>query len=59
MGGVVAVEGSAAFFGPLTGLRNAFLALAGVTLALLALVAVSFAATFCCASGASKSRWKK
>jgi signal transduction histidine kinase len=41
--GVVAVEGSAAFFGSLTGLRNAFLALAAVTLALLALVAVVMA----------------
>ncbi len=38
--GVVAVEGSAGFFGPLTRLRNAFLALAAVTLLLLALVAV-------------------
>ncbi len=38
--GVVAVEGSAAFFGPLTRLRNAFLALALVTLLLLAFVAV-------------------
>ncbi|MFZ5441883.1 MAG: ATP-binding protein [Myxococcota bacterium] len=41
--GVVAVEGSAGFFGPLTRLRNAFLVLAAVTLALLALVAVAMA----------------
>ncbi|MFO0593782.1 MAG: HAMP domain-containing sensor histidine kinase [Myxococcaceae bacterium] len=38
--GVVAVEGTAAFFGPLSSLRNSFLALAFVTLGLLALVAV-------------------
>jgi signal transduction histidine kinase len=41
--GVVAVEGTAAFFGPLTGLRNAFIALALATLLLLALVAVLMA----------------
>jgi len=41
--GVVAVEGSAAFFGPLTRLRNAFLALAAVTLLALAVVAVLMA----------------
>jgi signal transduction histidine kinase len=38
--GAVAVEGTAAFFGPLTRLRNAFLALAVVTLLLLAAAAV-------------------
>lgn len=38
--GVVAIEGSAAFFGPLKGLRDAFIALAGLTLLLLAAVAV-------------------
>jgi signal transduction histidine kinase len=38
--GAVAVEGSAAFFGPLTGLRNAFLGLAALMLALLTLAAV-------------------
>ena len=38
--GAVAVEGSAGFFGPLTGLRNAFLGLAGLMLALLTLAAV-------------------
>ncbi len=38
--GAVAVEGSAAFFGPLTRLRNAFLGLALVTLLLLAGAAV-------------------
>ncbi|HEY0881240.1 MAG TPA: HAMP domain-containing sensor histidine kinase, partial [Archangium sp.] len=38
--GAVAVEGSAAFFGPLTNLRNAFFSLALVTLVLLALAAV-------------------
>jgi signal transduction histidine kinase len=38
--GVVAVEGTAAFFGPLTGLRNWFLALAVLTLGLLAVTAV-------------------
>jgi signal transduction histidine kinase len=41
--GVVAVEGSAAFFGPLTRLRNAFIALAMVTLLLLAIVALLMA----------------
>lgn len=38
--GVVAVEGSAAFFGPLTRLRNAFIGLAALTLLLLAAAAV-------------------
>jgi signal transduction histidine kinase len=38
--GAVAVEGTAAFFGPLTRLRNAFLALAAVTLLLLGAAAV-------------------
>lgn len=38
--GAVAVEGSAAFFGPLTRLRNAFIGLAVVTLLLLAVAAV-------------------
>lgn len=38
--GAVAVEGSAAFFGPLTGLRNAFVGLLIVTLLMLALAAV-------------------
>jgi signal transduction histidine kinase len=42
--GAVAVEGSAAFFGPLTGLRNAFLSLAGLMLALLTVAAVVSAA---------------
>lgn len=37
---VVAVEGSAAFFGPLADLRNAFVALAALTLVLLAAAAV-------------------
>ncbi len=37
---VVAVEGSAAFFGPLSDLRNAFLGLAALALVLLALAAV-------------------
>lgn len=37
--GAVAVEGGAAFFGPLTNLRNAFFGLALVTLVLLALAA--------------------
>jgi signal transduction histidine kinase len=41
--GAVAVEGTAAFFGPLTRLRNAFIALAAVVLVLLALVAFSSA----------------
>lgn len=40
----VAIEGSAAFFGPLTGLRNAFLSLAGLMLALLTVAAVVSAA---------------
>jgi signal transduction histidine kinase len=43
--GAVAVEGSAAFFGPLTGLRNAFLGLAALMVALLALAAVLSAET--------------
>ena len=38
--GVVAVEGSAAFFGPLTVLRNAFIVLAAITLLLLAVTAI-------------------
>ena len=38
--GVIAVEGSAAFFGPLTLLRNAFVGLAALTLLLLAVTAV-------------------
>ena len=38
--GVVAIEGSAAFFGPLTRLRNAFVGLAALTLLLLAVTAV-------------------
>jgi signal transduction histidine kinase len=38
--GAVAVEGSAAFFGPLTGLRNAFVGLLVVTLLMLAVAAV-------------------
>jgi signal transduction histidine kinase len=38
--GAVAVEGSAAFFGPLTRLRNAFIGLAALTLLLLAAAAV-------------------
>jgi len=38
--GAVAVEGSAAFFGPLEGLRNAFLGLLVVTLLMLAAAAV-------------------
>ncbi len=38
--GVVAIEGSAAFFGPLTRLLNAFVGLAGLTLLLLAITAV-------------------
>lgn len=38
--GVIAVEGSAAFFGPLTRLRNAFLGLALLTVLLLAVAAV-------------------
>ncbi|MBL8920290.1 MAG: HAMP domain-containing histidine kinase [Myxococcaceae bacterium] len=37
---VVAVEGSAAFFGPLADLRNAFIGLAALTLLLLAVAAV-------------------
>jgi signal transduction histidine kinase len=42
--GAVAVEGSAAFFGPLTTLRNAFLSLAALMLALLTVAAVLSAA---------------
>jgi signal transduction histidine kinase len=42
--GAVAVEGSAAFFGPLTGLRNSFLSLAAVMLALVTVAAVLSAA---------------
>jgi signal transduction histidine kinase len=42
--GVVAVEGSAAFFGPLTGLRNAFVSLSVLMLALLTAGAVASAA---------------
>lgn len=42
--GAVAVEGSAAFFGPLTRLRNAFLSLAALMLALLTAAAVASAA---------------
>jgi signal transduction histidine kinase len=38
--GLVAVEGSAAFFGPLSSLRNGFLALTAMTLLLLAVAAV-------------------
>ncbi len=38
--GIVAVEGNAAFFGPLTALRNAFIALLALTLLLLAGAAV-------------------
>ncbi len=38
--GVIAVEGSAVFFGPLTRLRNAFVGLAALTLLLLAVTAV-------------------
>jgi signal transduction histidine kinase len=41
--GVVAIEGSAAFFGPLTRLRNAFIGLAAFTLLLLAIIAVVMA----------------
>ncbi len=43
--GAVAVEGSAAFFGPLIGLRNAFFGLAALMVALLALAAVLSAET--------------
>lgn len=38
--GAVAVEGTAQFFGPLLGLRNAFVVLAALTLVMLALAAV-------------------
>jgi signal transduction histidine kinase len=41
--GVIAIEGSAAFFGPLTFLRNAFIGLAVLTLVLLGATAVSSA----------------
>ncbi|MDP2269299.1 MAG: HAMP domain-containing sensor histidine kinase [Archangium sp.] len=41
--GLIAIEGSAAFFGPLTRLLNAFVGLAALTLLLLAITAVSSA----------------